>query len=125
MSPITPYLCVRDTQEALRWYAAALGAEPQGEPIMMDDGRTGHAEMTVAGARLFMADEFPEIGVAAPQPGAGSAVTLHLDVPDAAAATERAAARGASVERAPERKDYGVVAVIRDPFGHRWMLNSQ
>jgi hypothetical protein len=39
---------VRDTREALRWSAAALGAERVGEPIAMDDGRTGHAAMTDA-----------------------------------------------------------------------------
>ena len=42
------------------------------EPIVMPDGRIGHVELEVAGARFMMADAHPEILSPAPTPGAGS-----------------------------------------------------
>lgn len=123
-SALTPYLTVADARAAIEWYVDALGAQPVGESISMPDGRIGHAELTIAGARVFLADEHPEIGVAAPTPGTGAAVSLHLEVPDVDAVVARAAAARAGVEREPSDNPYGRVGVIRDPFGHRWMLHS-
>jgi catechol 2,3-dioxygenase-like lactoylglutathione lyase family enzyme len=91
MSQLTPYLTVRDARSATAWYAEALGAHVVGEPYVMDDDRIGHAELDLGGARLYLADEHPELGLAAPDPGRVS-VTLHLAVPDADAAVDRAAA---------------------------------
>ena len=68
MSELTPYICVADARAAIDWYAEALGAEVTYEPIVMDDGRVGHCELTVAGARWMMSDEFESAGVAAPDP---------------------------------------------------------
>ena len=48
--------------------------------------------------------------------------TLHLEVADVDATTERARRSGASVEREPADQFYGRGSVIVDPFGHRWML---
>lgn len=121
---LTPYLAVADARVAIDWYVQNLGARAVGEPIVMPDGRIGHAELQLARARLFLSDEHPEIGVAAPASGAGTAVSLHLQVEDVDAVTARAAAADAVVEREPSDNPYGRVGVIRDPFGHRWMLNS-
>jgi predicted enzyme related to lactoylglutathione lyase len=123
-SALTPYLAVAGARAAIDWYVANLDARRIGEPIVMPDGRIGHAELEIAGARVFLADEHPEIGVAAPTAGAGAAVSLHLEVPDVDAVTATAAAANAVVEREPDDNPYGRVGVIRDPFGHRWMLNS-
>lgn len=121
---ITPYLAVADARRALDWYADALGARRLGAPIVMPDGRIGHAEFEMNGVRLMLSDEHPEIGVTAPQPGAGATVTLHVDVPDVDALVERAVDAGAVLERPPSDNPYGRIGVVRDPFGHRWMLNT-
>ena len=71
---LTPYLAVDDARAAIRWYADVLDAGLEGEPIVMPDGRIGHAELAVAGARLYLSDAHPEIGVVAPT-GKGTAVT--------------------------------------------------
>jgi uncharacterized glyoxalase superfamily protein PhnB len=94
------------------------------EPIVMPDGRVGHVELTVDGGRWMMADEHPEIAVQAPAPDRGAAVTLHLGVGDVDALVERAVAGGARLDRGPEDTPVGRVAVVRDPFGHRWFLNQ-
>lgn len=124
MSELTPYLCVTDSRQAMAWYADVLGAEVIYEPIEMDDGRIGHVEMAVDGARWMMADEFPEVGVAAPDRKRGAAVTLHLTVDDVDNRAQRAVTAGATMDHGPEDEpDAGRVAVFRDPFGHRWYLN--
>ena len=125
MSELTPYICVADARAAIRWYADALGAEVVYEPIIMDDGKIGHCELAVGGARWMMSDEHPEIHVEAPLAGRGAAVTLHLTVTDVDAATRRAVDGGANLDRGPEDSPpVGRIAVLRDPFGHRWFLNQ-
>ncbi len=123
MSELTPYLAVADARAALQWYVDHLGAEVVHEPIVMPDGRIGHTELEVGGARWMMADEHPDIQVEAPAPGRGASVTLHLTVEDVDALVGRAAAGGATLDRGPEDSPAGRVAVLRDPFGHRWMFN--
>jgi uncharacterized glyoxalase superfamily protein PhnB len=125
MGELTPYLAVTDAREAIHWYVEHLGARVTYEPIVMPDGRIGHVELTVDGARWMMADEHPEIKVEAPDPGRGAAVTLHLTVRDVDAVVDRVLAGGALLDRGPEDSPVGRVAVFRDPFGHRWFLNTQ
>jgi PhnB protein len=126
MSELTPYLAVRDCRAAIEWYAVHLGAEIVYEPIEMPDGKVGHVELAVDGARWMMADEFPEVQVEAPPPDRGSAVTLHLTVTAIDALVERVVAGGATLDRGPEDSPpAGRVAVFRDPFGHRWFLNQE
>lgn len=122
---LLPYIAVADAAAALDWYAEALGARRRGDPIVMPDGRVGHAELEIAGGLLMLADEHPELGVVAPSPGQGATVTLHLTVSDVDALTARAVAAGATLERPPADHPYGRNAVVRDPFGHRWLVTSE
>lgn len=122
-SAALPYLAVADARRAIGWYADAFRAVVVGDPIVMDDGRIGHAELAIAGGVLYLADEYPEYGLKAPAPGAVS-VSLMLHVADTDAALRRASERGATVEREPY-ENYGARnATIIDPFGHRWMLSG-
>lgn len=125
MSELTPYLCVADARAAMAWYTEVLGAEVTYEPIEMPDGRIGHVEMSIDGAGWMMADEFPEVGVAPPSTERGAAVTLHLSVDDVDALVERVVAAGVPMDRGPEDDTLaGRIAIFRDPFGHRWYLNT-
>jgi uncharacterized glyoxalase superfamily protein PhnB len=118
-----PYLAVRGAAAALEWYVRVLGARVTGEPIVMPDGRIGHAELGLAGGAFYLADEHPEIGVVAPTPGA-AAVSLVLEVPDADETARIALAEGARLDRDPFDA-YGSHNVwIVDPFAHRWLLSS-
>lgn len=125
MSELTPYLAVRDARAAIDWYVDRLGAEVTFDPIVMPDGRVGHVELTVDGASWMMSDEHPEIHVEAPAEGRGAAVTLHLTVADVDGTAQRMQGGGALLDRGPEdNPPVGRVAVLRDPFGHRWFLNQ-
>ena len=61
-----PYLAVADARAAIAWYLDTFGAELVGDPFEMDDGRIGHAELALAGGVLYLADEYPELGLKAP-----------------------------------------------------------
>lgn len=122
MSQLVPYLVVRDARAALDWYADAFGAHTVGDPHQ-DGDRVGHAELEVHGATVYLADEYPDLGLVSPEDGKVS-VSLHMTVPDVDAAVERARAVGAVVERPPTDAPYGRTGVIVDPYGHRWMLQT-
>ena len=118
-----PYLAVADARAAIAWYGDALGAVLVGEPVVMDDGRIGHAELELAGGMLYLADEYPELGLKAPAPQEVS-VSLMLHVSDTGAALERARNFGAAVQREIYEGRGSRSATIIDPFGHRWMLSG-
>ncbi|HSS22926.1 MAG TPA: VOC family protein [Mycobacterium sp.] len=118
-----PYLSVANARAAIAWYTDAFDAVLVGDPIVMDDGRIGHAELAIADGVLYLADEHPELGLKAPAPGAVS-VSLMLHVGDTDAALQKTREHGATVER-EICENYGTRnATIIDPFGHRWMLSG-
>ena len=118
-----PYLSVANARAAIAWYTDALNATLVEDPIVMGDGRIGHAEIAIADGVLYLADEHPELGLKAPPPGAVS-VSLMLHVDDTDAALHRAREHGATIER-EVYENYGTRnATLIDPFGHRWMLSG-
>ncbi|WP_433506404.1 VOC family protein [Pseudonocardia halophobica] len=119
---LTPYLAVPDAEAALDFYVDVFGAVRRGEPIVMPDGRIGHAEMALGDSVVMLAEEFPELGLRAPAPDAVS-VSLRLEVADPDAVVERAVARGAYLERPVTDSPYGRGGVVVDPAGHRWMVS--
>lgn len=42
-----PYLTVADARAAIRWYLDVFDAQLVGDPVEMDDGRIGHAELAL------------------------------------------------------------------------------
>lgn len=117
-----PHLTVAGAREAIDWYVAAFGARHLRDHLhVMPDGRIGHAALKVGGGTIYLADEYPEMGLTAPVPGATS-VSLMLPVHDTDATVALARGRGGRVEREPY-EEYGTRnATVIDPFGHRWML---
>lgn len=124
MSSLTPYIAVPDARAALRWYAEILGASPEGEPIVNEDGSVGHAELRVGGALLMLADSAPDYDSVAPDLSRPASVTLHLTVDDVDGVVERVRSGGGRVDREPTATPFGRIAVVRDPFGHRWMFDQ-
>jgi predicted enzyme related to lactoylglutathione lyase len=118
-----PYLAVRGGRAAIDWYVEVLGASLLGDPIVMPDGRIGHAELALGGGTLYLADEFPDIGVVAPQPNA-AAVSLVLHVVDVEARVAAARQHGGTIMKEIAEAYGSRNATIVDPFGHRWMLQQ-
>ena len=122
-----PYLAVKGAAKAIEFYKEAFGATEAPESrFTQPDGRVGHAEIDIGGARIMLADEFPEIGFRSPESLGGSPVLIHLDVPDVDAAASRAVAAGATVVRAVADQFYGDRSGhFRDPFGYTWVLSTR
>jgi PhnB protein len=121
---LLPYICVSPATDAIAWYRDVFDAV---ETIRYtgDDGRVGHAEMRFGNAMVMMSDPYPELDVRSPLELGGTPFTLHLTVPDVDAVREKAAAAGATIEREPEEQAYGARSMtLRDPFGHRWMVQT-
>jgi uncharacterized glyoxalase superfamily protein PhnB len=121
---VTPYLVVLGAQRAIEWYTRAFGARMIGDPVIMPNGTIGHADLDLGGAHLMLAEAGPpgQANVEAPDPDRGVPVTLHLSVGDVDAAFDRAVSVGARPERPVTTYEYGRAGVLRDPFGHRWMV---
>jgi uncharacterized glyoxalase superfamily protein PhnB len=122
---LTPYIVVSDARRALDWYVEVFGAQRRGELHVNADGTIGHAELGLGDAVLMFAeasDLWPDVPVRAPDSPATFSHSLHLEVDDTDATTDRARRGGASVEREPADQPYGRASVIIDPFGHRWIL---
>ena len=122
---VVAYAIVPDAAEAISWYGQALGARMGGEPVIMEDGRIGHAELVINGGVFYLASAFPEQGFEAPVLGVRPSVTMHLTVPDVDTLVGHAVAAGAELERPPTDNPYGRGGVFIDPFGHRWIVHQE
>lgn len=119
-----PYLAVHDGAAALDWYAETFGAV-ESMRVVGDDGRVGHAEISIGGATFYLADEYPDIGVVSPRSLGGTSITLHLTVDDVDAIFDRAVDGGAEPMMRPADQAHGNRhGTLVDPFGHRWMLSQ-
>jgi len=121
---LTPYIAVADARRAIDWYVDVFKGQRRGDPYVMPDGSIGHAEVGIGDSVLMLSEPSSEVPVRQPAPGAPHSHTLHVQVDDVDATARRAAGQGAEVEREPVDEPYGRVAVVIDPFGHRWLLNQ-
>lgn len=121
----TPYLCAKDAARAIEFYKQAFGATETAR-LVDPGGKVSHAELNIGGASIFLADEFPDIGVLSPQSLGGSAVTIVLDVADVDSIATQAVAAGAKLVRPVENQFYGARSgKLQDPFGHTWIVGTQ
>ena len=112
---LTPYIVVSDARRAMDWYIEVFGARRRGELHVNADGTIGHAEVGIGDAVLMFSeasDLWPDVPVRAPDSPATFSHSLHLEVENVDASTERARRTGASVEREPADQPYGRRSVI-------------
>jgi PhnB protein len=110
-------------QEAVAFYERAFGAKEEMRHLADDGQRLMHAHLTVNGGSLMLNDDFPEYRDGDAQPPAG--MTLHLHVPDADAAWDKAVAAGATVKFPLENQFWGDrYGQLEDPFGFTWSIGG-
>lgn len=116
---LTPYLVVTDARAALDFYVEVFGARRRAEPIVMEDGRVGHAELAIGDSVLMLAEEFPELGnVVAPEGG----TLIRIEVADPHESARRAVELGGVLERPVADEGHGLSGTIKDPYGQRWLV---
>ena len=119
-----PYLMIRGAADAVEFYKRAFGAE-ETMRIPGPDGTIGHAELSIGGAPLFLADENPQSGMQSPPHLKGTSVTICMYVDDVDAFAKKATAAGAKVTRPLADQFYGERTVnLEDPFGHSWHFST-
>jgi len=112
---ITATLSVRDWARAIAFYQAAFGAD-----VLYTVEGGGVAQLSVAGAEFWVAEESPEHGNFSPQALGGCSVRMLLIVEDPAAVCRQALAAGAT-QVCPVADAHGWrIGRIVDPCGHHW-----
>ena len=123
---IIPYLMVNGASAAIDFYRAAFGAVERYR-MEMPGGTIAHAELAVNGAVVYLSDapDDMEGNAANPSKLGGTSVLLHQYVEDVDGIVAQAVEAGATVLREPADQFYGDrAAIIVDPFGHHWSLNT-
>jgi uncharacterized glyoxalase superfamily protein PhnB len=119
------YLCVADAAAAIDFYQRAFGVK-ENFRLTEPSGRIGHAELQFGPVTVMLCDEFPECGIRSASAIGATPVTIHLHVDNADEMLAQAVRAGARIEREPQDEFYGERSgVVRDPFGHRWLIGHQ
>jgi uncharacterized glyoxalase superfamily protein PhnB len=122
---LTPYLCARGAEDAIGFYRDVFGAALVGEVYRdPDDGRIGHAELSVGATTFYLADEYEALGVLSPSSRGGTTVSFVLLVDDVDATWAAALDRGATPEREITVAHGMRAGWLKDPWGHRWNVGE-
>lgn len=122
MHAVTPHLVCRDAAGALDFYQRAFGATGT---VRLDgpDGKLMHGCLWIGDSAVMLMEEMPACQSSSPATLGGTPVSLHLYVPDADAAFERAVREGATAVMPPADMFWGDrYGVVQDPYGHRWSI---
>ena len=120
---IAPMLSVGNGKRAVEFYVTAFGAVV----MFRLDNEEGEvvAELSVGGARFWIADESPENLNFSPESLGGGTVRLVMIVADPDAAFARALSAGAKSIWEVADQPYGWrVGRLVDPFGHHWEIGK-
>ncbi len=120
-----PYLSLKDASAAIEFYKKAFDAK-EVMRFVDDQGKIGHAEISVGNSSVFLADEYPDYGFLGPESLGGSPVKMHLHVEDADAVAKQAISVGAKLVRPVEDQFYGDRSgQVADPFGYTWIVSMR
>lgn len=123
-----PHLVVNDGEAAISFYEKAFGATLEAKHPAEDGKRLMHAHLKLGSGALFLHDDFPEFGDRGAKPPTrlgGASCTIHLEVPDADVAWNRAVKAGAEVLMPLDNQFWGQrYGQIKDPFGHLWSIGG-
>jgi PhnB protein len=118
---ITPHLVIHGAAAAIDYYKKVLGAKEIMRMPMGPSGKIGHAELQIGTSKLFLADDFPDMGSHAPSPTVSSPVVIMMYVEDCDKIFNQAVAAGGKAEMPPTNMFWGDrFCKFKDPFGHNW-----
>lgn len=120
---VTPHLTVRDAAKMIEFYKKAFGAVEKRRAPGPDGKTIMHAELQFGDSKVFLNDEFPEMGALSPLATKGTPVTIHLFVEDADKQFQQALAAGAEVVMPLADQFWGDrYGIVKDPSGHHWSI---
>jgi PhnB protein len=119
---VTPYLCLKNADAAIKFYEKAFGAK-ETMRLPTPDGGVAHAEISIGDSRIMLSDEMPAWGNKSAETLGGSPISLAVYVENVDSAFDQAVKAGATVKRPVEDQFYGDRAgTLMDPFGYQWSL---
>ncbi|NOU77071.1 VOC family protein [Paenibacillus sp. LMG 31458] len=122
MDKATPFLWIKNAAEAIEFYKKAFDAV-EIYRLTEPGGKVAHAEITIGGAKISLAGEYPEYGILGPETLGNTTVGIQLQVDDADKLYHQAIAAGATIVNPMTDQFYGDRAgSVKDPFGHYWMI---
>lgn len=120
MTAVTPYIYLKDTKAAIAFYTTAFGAT-EGTRMDGPGGVIVHAEISIGGAMIMMADANPEWEMKTPDELDGRSSSIFIYVPDVDATLAKAAENGGTIAQEATDMFWGDrVGQVVDPFGHKW-----
>lgn len=120
---IVPNLSVRNGQAAVAFYKDAFGAIELFR-LELEDGEL-FAELSIGGARVFVADESHTNKNLSPDTLGGTTVRIDLLSDDPDGMQARAVAAGAEEIHPVRDEEVGPrMGAVRDPFGHKWLIGK-
>ncbi len=118
---LVPTLSVKNGSAAIEFYKKAFDAAELMR-IESPDG-LAVAELSIDGARFFIADESPEHGNKSPLTAGAVTARMGLFVSNPDIVVERAVAAGALLLYPVADQDYGYrLGAVKDPSGHVWEI---
>jgi uncharacterized glyoxalase superfamily protein PhnB len=113
---------VREAANAIEFYKKAFGAQ-EIRRAPGPDGKLMHAELQIGDSRVYLTDEFPEMGARSPLALNGTPVTIHLWVEDVDSSYRRAVDSGARMVMPVADQFWGDrYGIVADPYGHQWSM---
>jgi PhnB protein len=119
---IAPMLSVTRGAHAIDFYKAAFGAEV----LFRIDNDAGEvvAQLSVGGARFWVADESPQHLNFSPESLGGGSVRMVMVVEDPDVAFRQAVIAGAKVVSSVGDQYGWRLGRVVDPFGHHWEIGK-
>lgn len=115
---VTPWIISRDTAGVIDFLKRVFDAEPLGEPVYMEDGTIGHAEVRI-GDSVVMLFDARENWVETP-------AYLRMYVEDSIETQRRAIEAGAKEVTKQTELFFGDrVGRVLDPFGNLWWIQTR
>jgi PhnB protein len=119
---VQPYMMLKNCSEGIAFYKNAFGAIERMR-MTNQEGRIGHAEISIGDSVVMMADEAPQMNAFSVEHYGGSPVSLLIYTEDCDAMYRQALAAGAQSLREPTDQPYGDrMSGVKDPFGYQWWI---
>jgi PhnB protein len=120
-----PQLYIKSGVSKIEFYSKAFGAIELNR-WNNEDGSLHVAELAVSGAIFYLHEETSRTDLFSPEKHNGSTAVIGLFVPDVDAIMKQAIAVGATEILAAKDYEYGYrQGIIKDPFGHQWMIQKK
>ncbi|MFI9456050.1 VOC family protein [Amycolatopsis sp. NPDC052450] len=115
---VTPWIISRDTAGVIDFLKRVFDAEPLGDPVYVEGGKIGHAEVRIGDSVVMLFDSRDD--------WVDTPAYLRLYVEDSVETQRRAVEAGAEeVTRQTELFFGDRVGRVRDPFGNLWWIQTR